>query len=132
LSSDFEIYYPSLNSPQKFIAAPMRHYVGVIGVVVFQVNTEQINKIMSERAGLGETGETYLVGSDNTMRSDSSGEGNRTVQSSLLGLADYKVASSAIDQALAGETNAGIITNYLEKPVLSAWVPLECSGHKWA
>ncbi len=110
----------------------MRHYVGVIGVVVFQVNTEQINKIMSERAGLGETGETYLVGSDNTMRSDSSGEGNRTVQSSLLGLADYKVASSAIDQALAGETNTGIITNYLEKPVLSAWVPLECSGHKWA
>ena len=54
-----------------FIAAPMRHYGGVIGVVIFQINIEQINKVMSQRTGLGKTGETYLVGPDNKMRSNS-------------------------------------------------------------
>ncbi|EPJ45935.1 MAG: hypothetical protein OFPII_23660 [Osedax symbiont Rs1] len=132
LSSDFEIYYPSINSPQMFIAAPMRHYGGVIGVVVFQVNIEQINAVMSERVGLGETGETYLVGSDHKMRSDSSSGANRTVQASLSNAEDSRAESPAIDLALAGETGSGIITNYLNKPVLSAWVPLVIGGHKWA
>jgi|GEM_PF-264483 len=132
LSSDFEIYYPSINSPQMFIAAPMRHYGGVIGVVVFQINIDQINKVMGERAGLGDTGETYLVGSDHKMRSDSSTDENKSVALSLLNAENSMASSSGIDQALAGETGTGIIRNYLDKPVLSAWVPIEAEGQKWA
>jgi len=132
ISSDFEIYYPSKNSPSMFIAAPMRHYGGVIGVVIFQVNSNQLNQMMSERTGLGETGETYLVGPDHKMRSDSIDGANRTIQGSLLNLQDSDANSKAIDQALAGETGTGIITNYLSKSVLSAWVPLTVGGSQWA
>jgi methyl-accepting chemotaxis protein len=132
ISSDFEIYFPSNNSPQMFIAAPMRHYGGVIGVVIFQINIDQINLVMGERTGLGETGETYLVGSDNKMRSASNAGGNRTVQLSLLNKENSSADSSAIKAALAEETGTGIVTNYLNKPVLSAWVPLTLGGNHWA
>ncbi|MEH6446620.1 MAG: methyl-accepting chemotaxis protein, partial [Oceanospirillaceae bacterium] len=132
LSSDFEIYYPSVNSPQMFIAAPMRHYGGVIGVVIFQINIQKLNLVMSERTGLGKTGETYLVGSDFKMRSDSSSGGNRTVLASLSNKKNSTANSTAIENALNDITGAGIITNYLDKPVLSAWVPLVVGGNKWA
>ena len=132
VSSDFEIYLPSVNSPQMFIAAPMRHYGGVIAVVIFQINIDQINLVMQGRTGLGATGETYLVGSDNKMRSASSAGGNRTVQLSLLNRTDSGADSKAIKAALAGETGSGIITNYLNKPVLSAWTPLTLGGNQWA
>ncbi len=39
--------------------------------MALHISTEQINEIMQERTGLGETGETYLVGQDFLMRSDS-------------------------------------------------------------
>ena len=131
LSSDFEIYYPSVNSPQMFIAAPMRHYGGVIGVVVFQINIDQINIVMNQRAGLGDTGETYLVGNDHKMRSDSATSEAKTVQLSLLNGDNSGAVSEGIDKALAGETGTGIITNYLDKPVLSAWVPIKSAGLQW-
>jgi methyl-accepting chemotaxis protein len=132
LSSDFEIYYPSKNSPQMFIAAPMKHYGGLIGVVIFQLNTKQINAVMSERAGLGETGETYLVGADFKMRSDSASVGNRTVKASLLNKDNSSAQSIGIKAAIEGEQGEGVIINYLDKPVLSAWVPLTLGGNHWA
>lgn len=132
LSSDFEIYFPSLNSAQMFIAAPMRHYGSVVGVVIFQVNINQVNAVMGERTGLGKTGETYLVGGDHKMRSDSSSGGNRTVVRSLSNLDNSTAESTAIENALNDQTGAGIIINYLNKPVLSAWVPLTVGNNKWA
>ncbi len=132
LSSDFAIYYPSKNSPQMFIAAPMKHYGGLIGVVVFQINTTQINKVMSERTGLGLTGETYLVGEDFKMRSDSVSGGNRTVKASLLNKQSSSAKSVAIEAAVSGEQGEGVIINYLQKPVLSAWVPVTMGQNHWA
>ena len=132
LSSDFEIYFPSQNSPQMFIAAPMKHYGGLVGVVIFQINIDQINAVMSQRTGLGETGETYLVGADFKMRSDSALGGNRTVKASLLNNENSSAESVAIKAAIEGEEGEGVITNYLDKPVLSAWVPLTLGQNHWA
>lgn len=132
LGSDFQVYFPSQNSPSMFIAAPVRHYGGVVGVVVFQLKIDEINKIMKERTGLGDTGETYLVGSDHKMRSDSNTSASRTVAESLKDVPDSQATSMAIDQALSGETGTGIIENYLMKPVLSAWVPITVGENKWA
>ncbi|MGB1239368.1 MAG: methyl-accepting chemotaxis protein, partial [Pseudomonadales bacterium] len=132
LSSDFSIYYPSQEKPSLFVAAPVRHYGGIVGVVVFQLNIDQINSIMKARTGLGETGETYLVGSDLRMRSDSNTDTNRSVQQSLRAVANSDANSAAIEAALSGETATGIVSNYLQKPVLSAWTPLSVSGLNWA
>jgi signal transduction histidine kinase len=68
--SDYEYYSPS-NGPAAFIVAPVRNGDTLIGIMALQISTRQINEIMQERTGLGQTGETYLVGQDLFMRSDS-------------------------------------------------------------
>jgi len=132
LSSDFEVYYPAANTPQMFIAAPMYHYGSVIGVVVFEVNATKLNELMATKTGLGETGETYLVGSDHKMRSNSISDAKRTLQASLMGEENTAAESESIDKALAGETGIGLTANYLNKPVLSAWTTIEAGENKWA
>jgi methyl-accepting chemotaxis protein len=68
---DFAWYGPS-NEAASFIATPLKDNVGnYIGSAAFQVSLKEINEIMQERAGMGKTGETYLVGPDKLMRSDS-------------------------------------------------------------
>ncbi len=69
---DFEPYAPSGNLPAAFVAGPVVDENGVhVGAIAIQVPLDQINAIMMERSGMGETGETYLVGPDKLMRSDS-------------------------------------------------------------
>lgn len=69
--SDFEYYAPSGKIAAFFAAAPVYDNDKVIGVVALQTNIDQINVIMQDRVGLGETGEAYLIGPDKLMRSDS-------------------------------------------------------------
>jgi methyl-accepting chemotaxis protein len=132
LSSDFEIYYPAVNTAQMFIAAPMYHYGSVIGVVVFEVSSNKLNDLMSTKTGLGKTGETYLVGNDHKMRSNSINDPKRTLQAALMNKENTIAQSQSIDKALAGETGIGLTTNYLNKPVLSAWTSIETGGKQWA
>jgi len=73
---DFAPYEPSYNSPAAFISTPI-YIEGVKkGVLIFQMPVDIINHIMRfgdkfKEAGLGESGECYLVGSDYEMRSNS-------------------------------------------------------------
>ncbi len=68
---DFAWYGPS-NEPGAFVSTPLHADTGeLIGVAAFQVSLKEINGIMMTRDGLGKTGETYLVGQDQLMRSDS-------------------------------------------------------------
>lgn len=41
----------------------------MIGIMVMQIHMDQINNIMSDTSGLGETGQIFLVGIDRTLRS---------------------------------------------------------------
>ena len=68
---DFAPYAPSNNEPCAFVAQPVVHDGKVELVVALQLSLEAINNIMQQRDGMGETGETYLIGSDKLMRSDS-------------------------------------------------------------
>ncbi len=71
---DFDFYVPSYNAPASFIASPIYDSGTKVGVLVFQMPVDKINGIMTgdgnwEASGLGLSGETYLVGADNRMRS---------------------------------------------------------------
>ncbi len=68
---DYEHYKPSYNDPASFIAAPVFDGQEKIGVVIVQMPIERINDIMVHHAGLGSTGDSYLVGPDLLFRSDS-------------------------------------------------------------
>ncbi len=131
---DFEPYAPTNNEPCAFVGAPVVQGGETIGVLALQLSLQTINGIMQERTGMGRTGEVYLVGADNRMRSDSFLDPERhSVKSSFAGNVEQNgVATEAADAALAGETESRVIEGYNGKPVLSAFAPLEVEGLEWA
>ena len=123
---DFDVYGPSGDAPAAFVAAPVKEGGQTKGVVMLQIPIEQINAIMQERTGLGETGETYLVAADKLFRSDS-----RFVEDSTILDPNYVVNTEAVNEALAGVTDVAVIQNFKNVPVLSAYSPLEIPGVQW-
>jgi len=70
--TDFAPYAPSNSAPASFIASPIFDHEGAThGTLIFQMPVDRINGIMQQATGMGETGETYLVGNDHLMRSTS-------------------------------------------------------------
>jgi hypothetical protein len=74
--ADFEPYTPSYGVPAGFMAAPIFDQDTLIGVLAFQMPVDHINNIMTshnswKNVGLGESGETYLVGADKLLRNQS-------------------------------------------------------------
>ncbi len=99
---DFEPYAPSGDKPASFVAAPVRDNGRVVGVVALQISLKRINTIMQERDGMGETGETYLIGSDKLMRSDSYLDPtNHSVEASFANPSKGKVNTTASRNALS-------------------------------
>jgi methyl-accepting chemotaxis protein len=137
---DYKRYPPSYEAPASFIASPIFDGDKKVGVAMFQMPIARLNAIMGERAGLGETGETYLVGPDYLMRSDSyldtvrvdneGGEAMYSVGASFSG--NHQAKTEAVDRALEGETGADVIIDYNGNPVLSAFAPVKVGGTTWA
>lgn len=132
--ADFAPYAPSNGDPAAFIAQPILHNGEVELIVALQLSLEAINSIMQQRDGMGETGETYLVGSDKLMRSDSylDPKGHSVMASFSGTVASNGVDTAAADAALAGETDSKIIIDYNGNPVLSSYTPLQVGNTTWA
>ena len=78
--TDYEPYSPSNGEPSAFLAQNIYERNGKNhGMVAVQLSIDNINAIMHERAGMGESGESYLVGSDLIMRSDSKFDGGSSI-----------------------------------------------------
>ncbi len=131
--ADFAPYAPSNGDPAAFIAEPVVHDGKVDMVVALQLPLDGINAIMTHREGMGESGETYLVGEDLLMRSDSYLDPvNHTVINSFRNPDLGKVDTAAARAALAGERASEIIIDYNGNPVLSAYTPIDIGGVTWA
>ena len=130
---DFAPYGPSGGEPAAFVAQPVISNDKVVTIVALQLSLEAINSVMNQRDGMGKTGETYLVGSDKLMRSDSFlDQVNHTVKASFANPAKGNVDTEAAREALAGKTGQGIITDYNGNPVLSSYAPLRIEQINWA
>jgi len=130
---DFAPYAPSNNEPAMFLAAPILSKGQQTGVVALQISTEKLQGIMDEREGLGKTGESYMVGSDMLMRSDSFLDPeNHSIKASFANPEKGKADTVAVRWALAGETKSDVISDYNGNPVLSAAAPLDIMGLRWA
>jgi methyl-accepting chemotaxis protein len=130
--SDTRPYAPSADAPALFIAAPVKDRGEVIGVLAFQLSIAAINKIMTQRSGMGETGESYLIGPDLLMRSDSFLDPvNHTVSASFSDPDKGKVDTEAANAAIRGETGENIIIDYNGNPVLSAYTPVKVGENTW-
>jgi len=130
---DFEPYEPSGGEPAAFIADAVVNQGELSLFVALQLPLDQVNTIMQERTGMGETGETYLVGPDKLMRSDSFLDQESHSVSASFGNPDTgSVDTVAANEALQGTTDAKIITDYLGGQVLSAYRPVEVYDTTWA
>ncbi|TPV93342.1 MAG: HAMP domain-containing protein [Myxococcales bacterium FL481] len=130
---DFESYRPSYDAPASFIATPVFDGGQRIGVLIFQIPLDQISAVMGARAGLGESGESYLVGEDLLMRSDSYLDpDHRSVVASFREPETGRVDTQASRDVFAGTTDTKIITDYNGNRVLSAYTPISLWGSTWA
>lgn len=132
--ADFAPYGPSNGEPASFIAQPILLKGEVQMIVALQLSLQTINGIMQEHTGMGQTGETYLVGPDKRMRSDSYLDPrNHTVKASFAGtVVANGVDSFAVNEALSGKTGIGIIIDDAGNSVLSAYTPLRVGDMSWA
>ncbi|WP_428023513.1 methyl-accepting chemotaxis protein [Arcobacter sp.] len=132
---DFKPYEPSYNGAASFIATPI--FINDIkkGVLIFQLPIDMINKIMSfdkkyKEAGLGESGECYLVGSDYAMRNDS--RFTKDINdpfvkklNSTIGI--WKIKTDSTKAVFEKKQNDGqwIINDYRDVPVLSVFKKID-------
>ncbi len=131
---DFQPYSPSSNSLAAFIAQPLLNQGKIELIIAAQLTPDAINKKMKLRSGMGKTGETYLVGSDKRLRSDSflDPEKHSLKASFERDIEESGVDTEAVRKALAGETGEKIITDYNKNKVFSAYGPLKIGDVTWA
>ncbi|MGI9303271.1 MAG: PAS domain S-box protein [Gammaproteobacteria bacterium] len=123
--ADFQPYLPSGDVPASFIGAPVLDNNGMaLGILAFQLATNRINGVMQVTAGMGETGETYIVGEDTLMRSNSRFSDQPTILKTI-------VDTETVAAALAGNSGVAITDDYRGVPVYSAHGPMRQFGVTW-
>lgn len=153
---DYQPYPPYLNTPVGYYGVPVYKRSEAIGILVLQLPGEAINEVMTDggdwsNVGLGETGESYLVGDDGLMRSvsrfyiedkdaylammrdaglpESTIEAMERTSTVLLQPVDTEAARRALD----GETGTMFDTDYRGVKVLTSYEPFNLSGgDTWA
>ncbi|MBL4799301.1 MAG: methyl-accepting chemotaxis protein [Oleispira sp.] len=152
---DFAPYLPSYDAAASFIASPIMRDGERLGILIYQMPIDGINDIMTNKeswkeTGFGESGETYLVGSDNLLRSQSrflieDKAGYLTAMSSLTDkstLAKIEATDSAVGLqkvdnlstkgAASGTSGIAYIQDYRNEPVISAYTPINVLGYSWS
>lgn len=154
--TDYESYAPSYGAPTPWVVTPIGDSGGIQGALALQLSADGINKVMTsdrnwEDEGLGKSGETYLAGRDQLMRSISreliedperfvkdvvaNGTPERVAQrevevgdSVLL----QPVRNRAVELASAGEIGVTTDKSYTGQISLVAYAPLDIPGLEWA
>ena len=116
--------------PSQFLAAPVLDEGELQLLLVLELPLAELNRVMQARQGLGEAGETYLVGPDGQLRSDS-------VRFSDLKVArddrrQERLPGAAIAQALAGQQGRLAEAGLNGQAALKAFVPLQLDDQRWA
>jgi len=154
-TTDFQPYAPSLGVPTAWIASPVGSGADVTGVLAVQVPTDTIDSVMTgdegwADQGLGSTGEAYLAGPDETMRSTSREliqrpedfAADAVAQGTSTDVVDRQVATgssvllqpvatTAVEAALQGRTGTTVNRDYLGNEVLAAYAPIDVDGLDW-
>lgn len=154
--TDFAPYLPSYQDPAAFVASPIFAGGKKLGVLIFQMPIDRINAVMTDNgqwqeAGLGDSGETYLLGADGRMRSisrffqedqkaylqaiEQQGIGQEildliTAKNTTIGLQPIKTEGSKT--AMAGQSGFSIFPDYRGVPVLCAYAPIKLNGVQWS
>ena len=156
--TDFEIYQPAEGQPTAWMVSPISDNGRTEGVMALQFPITKIDRLMTfdkqwAASGMGETGETFLAGPDDLMRSDSrmllqdpDGYRRDVVQAGTppdvadtairLGMTTLiqPIGSDATRAAQRGESGTTITHDYLGQETLQAYAPVVIpdSGLHWS
>jgi len=111
------LYSPSLGRISVIVARPVTDERGqVLGVMAGRASMDKLNAVMNERAGLGETGETYLVGANKALLTQLRFAETGTSYARTEGI------NAAIDDHVNG---SGLYDDYRGAPIVGAyrWLP---------
>jgi signal transduction histidine kinase len=118
---------PGNNSPILWISAPVRDEQGILkGYMSCGISDKPLNDIMLENdasRGLGKTGESYLVGYDHLLRTQSR-------------FADYyilktKVFTEGVNSSLTEGSGVGIYKDYRGTKVIGSYDRINVPGLHW-
>ncbi|MFQ5965651.1 MAG: cache domain-containing protein [Candidatus Scalinduaceae bacterium] len=113
-----------INEHTAYFAAPIYDAEDLLGVLIIEIPFHHLDDMLTQRAGLGQTGEMYLVGEDGLMRSNS----RFSVEPTML---KKKVDTEATREAFRGFVGTKITDDYRGVPVLSAYTPLNLNFIDW-
>ena len=161
--TDYKPHRAAFFEPTMFVAAPIYDGPVLIGVLVVRIpsgiivgNGIPLNDVLTVKrrwneVGLGKTGETYMVGRDYLMRSDSrfflenpkeflkemtaegvSEDKIRAMEKHQSTRLQLEVRSNAVKQALDGKSGAEEMQDYRGENVLSAYQPYDLGDTRWA
>ncbi len=152
---DFEHYLPAEGAPEAFIASPIIYQARHVGELVFALQVDAIDRIMTDdrhwkEAGLGETGQSYLVGSDYLMRSNDRfllenprhymemlraqkvpEDKVQTIQRLNTTILQMEVKTPSVEAALQGKSGARVSRDYLGQDATTSYSHLSIQGLKW-
>ncbi len=132
--ADFAPYKPADGKAAAFLTGLITKDGEPLGVLAIEISGDEINHIMLARSGMGETGETYLVGHDKLMRSDAFlAPTTHSVQASFANPATGSIDTTASREALSGKVDSQITVNFLDNNVFSAYTPVKIDENTtWA
>jgi methyl-accepting chemotaxis protein len=153
--SDYATYLPSYDDQAAFMATPIFDGGRKIGVIAVQVPIGKITEVMTSNkrwaaSGLGKTGETYLVGPDKLMRTDSrfiledkagflqstgtvlNPQQKQIAEKKGTSIGLLKIDSVGVQEALAGKSGTSTYPDYRGENVVGAYAPFSVLGLKWA
>lgn len=127
-------YLPALE-PSAFMAVRVESPFGPLGAAIFRFGSDRLDEIVCSTRGLGETGETLLIGRDYLLRSDSVRDttGKFTVRTSFLHPEDLRIDIAPARAALERrETGLMVTKDHLQRDALIAYAPVDMLGTPWA
>ncbi len=125
--------YAIKNEMGMFMAFPIIDGGVVEAVIIAQIDPKIINEIMQERTGMGETGETYLVGPDKLMRSDSFlHPQTHSVAASFANPSKGSMDTESVREAFSGIVGTKMTEDFNGEGVMSSYTTVKIDDLKWA
>ena len=152
---DYDFYVPSYNSPAAFVSTPVYRESKQIGVLAFQIPTNQINDLVSGsegwvKDGLGNTGDIILMGQQDrksraeirpfiedkeslfynlsVLRGKEVVEMVKTSNSSILTISFNSLVAEEVSKGRSGVMED---RSYLGQEILAAYTTLDFKGLHW-
>ncbi|QKI90083.1 methyl-accepting chemotaxis protein [Thiomicrorhabdus xiamenensis] len=127
---DFSQYAPAGKTPVAFMVAPVVFEGKKIGLLAVEFTYEELNAIMSDRSGMGSSGDSFIIGSDGLMRTDASLDPKHSVLYAFTHRNETG-AHHTFKTALQGDSGVQTGSSFQGTEVISAYTPLKIEETEW-